>query len=178
MKFSRATSVLVAASAVGLGLSGTASATVTPQSVTACTTEPTWTNSITVNGTPAQDHIYTLTLPNGTFNAEWSSAWNLAVNYTKTGGAPVSGTFEDFIITSNWNADSFHQSCHWGNGSSNFVNLPANPNGTSRATFMFTGANQPPMPSYTGGSSAGSEEEVIAVMNVPGQGIWAIGFPG
>ena len=83
MKASRTISVVTAAAAVGLGVTGTATAAVAPATgSTTCTTEPVWRASTTVFGTPIQNHEYTVTLPLGTFYAEWSSAWNLAVHYT------------------------------------------------------------------------------------------------
>ena len=176
MKASHVISIAAAAAtALSLGVTGVANAAVTPATNTFCTSEPAWHSSMTVNGTPAQDHNYTLALSNGTFSAQWSSAWNLAVNYHKTGGSTISLTFEYFDIYTSLDLNGTHESCGWGNGSDTIPSLSSG--GT--ASHMFTGSAQPPAPyNHISSNGSGSEQQVIAVMNVPGQGMFAIGFGG
>lgn len=164
MKHLRAISAVTTAAVVGLGMSsGTATA-----SVTACTTEPAFEASIVVSGTPVIDKEYSKGLTGGSYSAEWSSAWNLAVKYAKTSGT-ISGTFRWFYITTNEDSTgSIHQTCGWGTGSSTFT-------AQHTPTYIFTGSAQPPKPSNSGGT----EEEIIAVMYIPSEGhYYGIDFTG
>ena len=172
MKHLRAISVAMTAAVVGLGMSGTATAAVSPHSVTACTLEPTWEASTPVRGTPVIDHEYTLVLQGGTFYAEWSSAWNLAVKYVKSSGT-ISGTFEYFDINTNEDSSgALHQSCGWGSGSDTF-------SAQSSPSYIFSGSAQPPKPYNDIVDNSGTEQEVVAVMYIPSENhYYAISFAG
>ncbi|WP_034262700.1 hypothetical protein [Actinospica robiniae] len=167
MKYLRTVSVAACAAAVGLGVGGTATAAVSPLTTT-CTTEPLWTNSITVTGTPVQNHEYSVPVAGGTFYAEWSSAWNLAVKYTTSG--TLTGTFKYFdIYTSASPGAGTNQSCSYGPGSHNVA---------GSGSYIFSGSSQPPEPYDNINSGGGTEQEVIAVLIIPNYGTYAIGFPG
>lgn len=172
MKFLRTIAIGTSAAAVGLGMAaGTATAAVTP-AASSCTTEPSWTAAARVTGTPVQDRVYKLVLDGGTFSAEWSSAWNLAVSYKKNSGT-IAGTFEYFDIYTDVNNNNAYVTCGYGPGAYNF---PAQNN----PTHMFTGSAQPPKP-YDGivNSGGGTQEEVIAVMYIPSEhNYYGIDFTG
>lgn len=172
MKVSRIVSVVTAAAALGLGVVGSATAAVTPAAGATCTTEPLWTASTTVSGNLKENQSYTVKLPTGTFSAEWSSAYNLAVNYTKTsGGGDDSGTYEVFDIHTVMNANGVAtQTCGWGPGVDTWSTSLG-----GHEPFMFAGSNQPPAPYDDITANGGSKQQVIAVVFSKDK-YYAIGF--
>jgi hypothetical protein len=168
---------MTAVAAMGLGVTGTATAAITPAAGATCTTEPLWKASTTAPTSAhlVQNYEYTVKLPYGTFYAEWSSAWNLAVKYVKTSGsAGNAGTFQVFDIYTVLNANGVAtQTCGFGPGASTWTATTGDP----QKSYIFSGDNQPPKPYSTITSNGGSEQEVIAVAFVDGE-YYAIGFPG
>lgn len=175
MKLSRTTAIMTAAAALGLAVTGTASAAATARAgiapaLSSCAIAPSLKQFHAYGGVPVRDQSYPLDIGDNSFNAEWSSAWNLFVNYTRKDGSTISGTFEYLVLDwSDYNGVA-RSNCYWGSGA-----VPFTESAPDVKTASFTGANQPPTPSDNGQYGT----EVWAVMDVTSENyVYAIEFTG
>lgn len=150
MKLSRTLSILTVTALVSFAVAGPAHAAGSPIE---CDFAP---NINTYYEVPITDVTYTLPLTNGDFHVTWSSAWNVAMDYHKTGGATITAEFLVF--------EDYLGSC-WLWTSGGFFTQAAN----TTKTWMLSDPGGPKNPDVYG-------KTVAAAIAVEGQGDYAITF--